>query len=163
MHALPPAVASSQGRGRAEDDLQPHVLSTNTLTPTSEELLMKTCVSSSSACQTQRRCWMCGRSAAEVGDSVRATCCLCVAMAVSPRLPRVWQHQPSTGTGPTDTRHAANTAQSSCKTLHSLHGGIWGQLVTGTVATREVAAASSPSAANGGKQHSCAYCCSQGY
>lgn len=146
MHALPPAVASSQGRGRAEDDLQPHVLSTNTLTPTSEELLMKTCVSSSSACQTQRRCWMCGRSAAEVGDSVRATCCLCGRGRVPMAVPCL-----TAGTGPTDTRHAANMAQSSCKTLHSFHGGIWGQLVTGTVATREVAAASSPSAANGGK------------
>lgn len=40
-------------------DLQPHILSANTLTPPSEQLLMKTCVSSSSACQTQRRCWTC--------------------------------------------------------------------------------------------------------
>lgn len=112
-------------------DLQPHILSTNTLTPTSEELLMKTCVSSSSACQTQRRCWTCGRSRAGLGDSKGHVLPVCGRVpTAAPCLTAPREHQPGTGIGP--------TLQTRPKELQNpSHSGISGRLRIGTAATGE--------------------------
>lgn len=80
--------AARDGDGPA-DDLQPHILSANTLTPTSQELLMKTRVSSSSAVRHKDA----AGCAAEVGDGTgpRAAgvwpwpCPLCVTRGTAAR------------------------------------------------------------------------------